>query len=239
MTSTERARAFISNKLKRTALIILPLAAAAVQAHAGVIFTLGSGNGSMSASGNAATNVTTPFSSTQILNGVNGISLFGAATYTVNLSGGGTGAPSGSFCQNVCGGFDAFGGGSGNFDADTLLTNYDFILSDNNGEAIQWSLFVQVNGSQGQANGIVTSGTEVINSLTLTGLSGQALESWTAELEVDFQGGTFNPGDTLTVNIPGGASVDIGAVPEPGTGALMAIAGAALAGFAAIRRRLA
>jgi len=239
MTSTDRAKAFISNKLKRTALIILPLAAAAVQAHAGVIFTLGSGGNPLQASGNATTSVTTPFSSTQILNGVNGISLFGAATYTVNFSGGN----SGGTCQSVCAGFFAFGGGlgSGSFASDTLLTNYDFTVSDSNGDALNWSLDVQVNGSENSTSGTAASGDEVTGGLTLSGLNGQTLESWSAELNVDFAGG-FNGGDTITVNIPGGASVDIGALssaPEPGTGALMAIAGAALAGLAAIRRRLA
>lgn len=236
MTSTERARAFIGNKLKRTALIILPLAAAAVQAHAGVIFTLGSGSNPMQASGNTTTSVTTPFSSTPILNGVDGISLFGAANYTVNFSGSGSNGI--GSCQNVCGGFFTFGGGSGSFASDTLLTNYDFILSDSNGDPLVWFLSVQVNGSSGSANGTVASGTEVTNSLTLSGLNGQTLESWNASLQVDFGAG-FSSGDTLTVTIPGGASVDIGAVtPEPGTGSLMAMAGAALAGFAAIRRRL-
>jgi hypothetical protein len=236
MTSTERAKAFISNKLKRTALIILPLAAAAVQAHAGVIFTLNSGGNPMSASGSASTVTTTPFSSSQILNGVNGISLFGASTYTVSFSGLGA---SGSTCANVCGGFFVNGGGSGTFDSDTLLTNYDFILSDSNGAALQWSLQVDVNGSTASTSGGAASGDEITGGITMSGLNGQTLDSWDAFLRVDFLGG-FNSGDTLTVNIPGGASVDIGAstTPEPGTGALMALAGAALAGVAAIRRRL-
>lgn len=238
MTSTERARAFISNKLKRTALIILPLAAATVQAHAGVIFTLSSGSNPMQASGNATTVTTTPLSSSQILNGVNGISLFGAATYTVGFSGAGV---SGSTCSNVCGGFSVFGGGSGSFASDTLLTNYDFILSDSNGDALQWSLRVDVNSSTASTSGIAASGDEVTGGITMSGLNGQTLSNWDASLQVDFLGG-FNFGDTITVNIPGGASVDIGAsstTPEPGTGSLMAIAAAAFAGFAAIRRRLA
>lgn len=237
MTSTERAKAFISNKLKRSALIILPLAAAAVQAHAGVFFTLGSGGNPMLASGSATTVTTTPFSSSQILNGVNGISLFGASTYTIGISGSGI---SGSTCSNVCGGFFVAGGGTGSFDSDTLLTNYDFILSDSNGSAINWSLDIVVNGSEAFTSGVANNGDEVTGGITMSGLNGQGLENWSADLQVDFLGG-FNSGDTLTVNVPGGASVDIGALsttPEPGTGALMALAGAALAGVAAIRRRL-
>jgi hypothetical protein len=237
MTSTERAKAFISNKLKRTALIILPLAAAAVQAHAGVIFTLGSGSNPMQASGNATTNVTTPFSSSQILDGVNGISLFGAATYTANSSGLGS---SGGSCANICGGFFTFGGGSGSFASDTLVTNYDFTVSDSNGNPLQWFLEVFINDSfSNSTSGSAANGSEVTGSLNITGLNGVALTSWDAELEVDFGGASFAQGDTLTVTIPGGASVDIGAAtPEPGTGSLMAIAAAALAGFGAIRRRL-
>jgi hypothetical protein len=232
MTSTDRAKAFISSKLKRTALIILPLAAAAVQAHAGVIFSF-SGS-TFSASGNATT-PTAFLSGAQILNGVNGISLSGNTVFTTTSAGSG-----GSFaCAGICAGYNTFGGGSGTFDFDTILVQYDFILSDSNGSPLNWSLGVGINGINNSVGGTtLAGGDEETGSFTISGLQGATLSSWNSFLQIDFVN-NYNSGDTITLNIPAGASVDIGAaIPEPGTGSLMAIAGAALAGVAAMRRRL-
>src|ERR1700743_3361671 len=120
MTSTERAKSFLGKRLKQTALLILPLAAAAVQARADVTFSLTSGF--FIASGSATPSVITPFSSTPLNNGVNGISLSGDALFTAEPgSGGGSGNGGLAGCGAVCAGFFAFGGVDGTFNSDSLL----------------------------------------------------------------------------------------------------------------------
>jgi hypothetical protein len=208
------------------------LAAAAVQAHGGVIFSF-SGS-AFSASGNATT-PTSFLTGAQILNGVNGISLSGNTVFTTTSAGSG-----GSFaCAAVCAGYQTFGNGSGTFDFDTVLVQYDIILSDSNGSPLVWSLGAGINGINNSVGGTtLAGGDEETGSFTISGLQGATLSSWTSFLQIDF-GNNYNSGDTITLNIPAGGSVDIGAaIPEPGTGSLMAIAGAALAGLGAIRRRL-
>jgi hypothetical protein len=237
MTPNNRAKAFIRIKLKRAALIILPLAAVAVEAHASIIFTPPVGGQPFGANG-ATTNVTMSFSSAQIWNGVNGISLFGAAVYTSTTSGAGS---NGSVvCQDVCAGFAASGVGSGTFDSSTLLTDFDFQVTDSNGAPLQWFTEVDLNGYSGLTEGTTTAGGgEVTGSFSMFVPQGGTLTGWRAELLVGF-GGPFNIGDTITLNIPSGSSVDIGvsSVPEPGTGLLLAMACAGLAGAQSIRQRL-
>jgi hypothetical protein len=142
----------------------------------------------------------------------------------------------------LCAGLFAFGTGSGTFDQDILLTNYDIILSDSNGLPLAWSLNLDLNSSSifnGVSGTTGPGGSEITGSLVIPGLTGVTLSNWQLFFDVDFAGGSFNSGDTITVNIPGGSTVDIGAsIPEPGTGWLLAIAGGMLAGVAAIRRRL-
>ena len=235
MTSTDRAKAFISNKLKKTALLILPLAAATVHAHGGVILSITSGF--MEASGSATTTINNPVGGTQLNNGVNGLSLFGGATFTSTTSGGGA---SGSACASLCAGLFAFGTGTGTYDAAPLI-NYDFTLTASNGQALNWDLIIYFNdfSVSSFSSGSVASGTEVSGNFLFNGMNGVSPTNWDVFLDVDFAG-PFTIGDTITMDIPAGASVDLGAsaVPEPGTASLIAVAGAALAGFGAIRRRL-
>jgi hypothetical protein len=237
MTSTDRAKAFINSKLKRTALIILPLAAATVQAHAGVIFNPASGL--FLASGNASTNVVTEFSARPF---TNGITVSGVATYTsnTNLPNGNNDAP----CANVCGGLFGEGPASGIFGPDPFPVSFDFILSDSNGLPIAWDIDIEFDAG-GQTFAVLRSGTsasgdETKGSQTFTGLNGRAAESWFVFFQASFVG-EFAKGDTITLNIPGNTSIDIGdassAVPEPGTGMLLSIAGGALFGVRAIFRR--
>jgi hypothetical protein len=234
MSTSDRAKAFISNKLKRTALIILPLAAAAVQCHASVSFSLGSGF--LNASGSALTVVNSAFSGVPIPNGVNGIALAGGATFIA--SGSGTGAGGAAGCINLCAGFSADGSVSGSFDSDSLLVSYLFNLSASNSDSLDWFLFVFIGGETASANGTTASGGQVDDSFTFTGLNGLSLPAgWNVELEVNFHD-DYNSGDSITVDVPAGTTVDIGAVsatPEPGTAGLLAIAGAALIG---LRKRL-
>jgi hypothetical protein len=243
MSTSDRAKAFISNKLKRTALIILPLAAAAVHCQGGVIFSLdNSSTLNASGQGHATTHVNSPLTGVPISNGVNGISLFGGATYTATASGLGTDGT--DPCHNICAGFTAFGNVTGTFDSDSILVNFLFNVTDSNNDSLHWALDVNIDqsGTPDRAEHIATgvtaaSGGQVSGSFLLTGLQGHTPSTWFAELEVDFQH-SFANGATVTIDIPQGSSVDIGAtsgVPEPGTGWLLASAGVTVFG---LRKRL-
>jgi hypothetical protein len=241
MSTSDRAKAFVSNKLKRTALIILPLAAAAFHCQAGAIFSLNNGSSlNASGQGHATTQVNSPFTGVQISNGVNGISLFGGATYTATASGLGTDGT--DLCHNICAGFTAFGDLTGNFNSDSILVNFLFNVADSNNDSLHWALTVEVDAprdfASNTATGIIAGGGgQVSGSFLVTGLQGLTPNSWFAELQVDFEH-NFANGATVTIDIPQGSTVDIGAtsgVPEPGTGWLLASAGVAVFG---LRKRL-
>jgi hypothetical protein len=240
VTSLERARAFLSSKAKKTALIILPLAAAAVQAHAGTItFNFASGAGSFSTSGGVVTPASSGLFATLF---PTGISLYGDAVFTVTSSGGvGGGGP----CTDACAGFFTFNTGSGTFPVDSLPVTYDFTLQASNGDPLNWNLntcILTTGFTCNSASGVTPSGggvTPIIGNFNVSGLSGQVLQDWYVDLQVDFaSNATFNTGDTITLGIPQGSSIDLGPLnqtPEPGTGWLLASAGVA---FACFRRKL-
>ncbi len=241
MSTSERAKAFVSNKLKRTALIILPLAAAAVHCQAGVTFSLDNGSSlNASGQGHATTQVNSALTGVPISNGVNGISLFGGATYTATASG--LGSDGTDPCHNICAGFTAFGNLTGTFDSDSLLVNFLFNVADSNNDSLHWALIVETDEPRDFISNTATGttaagGDQVSGSFLLTGLQGHTPNSWFAELEVDFQH-NFANGATITIDIPQASTVDIGAtsgVPEPGTGWLLASAGVGAFG---LRKRL-
>jgi hypothetical protein len=240
MIATERAKTFIRDRVKTTALLILPLAAAAVQAHAGSInpgptfaFTSGDFAGSDSASSTNSSLNWTIFT--------NGISLYGSTTF--DLLTGGTG--SGATCGDICAGMSASGGGFGSFTSDSYPINFDFTLQDSNNDPLHWELDACINDSchsDSGTTGPADSTQTIESSFNITGVNGILLNSWSASLTVDFGAGSeYSAKDTIELDIPSGSSIDFGAppvgppVPEPGTGWMLATAGAALACF---RRRL-
>jgi len=234
MTSIERAKAFLSDKVKKTALVILPLAAATLSAHAGTItptFSLDSGS-SFNASGAAIPSS----SSVGAFTFPGGISLFGSSIFTVTSSGFGTG----SSCGNICTGFYAFGSGAGVFPSDTLPVTYDFNATASNEDLMVWDVYACIESTNGESCndvGGVTSGGEVTGSFDISGLNGATLQSWFAGLQVDFASGWgYTSNDTITVDVPGVTSVDLGpaSVPEPATGWMLATAGGV---WALLRRR--
>jgi hypothetical protein len=236
MSKLERAKAFVANNLKRSALIIVPLAAVAIQCQASVTFSMDGGS-ILASGGGVSTVVNNKLAGVQLLNGVNGISLSGKGTFTASGSGLGN---SGSFsCGAMCATFFAFGSVSGSFDSDSLLITYLINLSDNNNIPIDWSLDVVVAGKGTKVTGTTAAGGETLDaSFLVTDLSEASLPSgWEATFLADFRN-NFNGGDSIVVDVPSGTTVDIGAVsatPEPGTAGLLAIAGAALVG---LRKRL-
>jgi hypothetical protein len=240
MITTERAIAFVRHKVKTTALVILPLAAAAVQAHAGSINpgpTFAFTNGDFGAS-EIASSTTSSLSWTIF---TNGISLYGGTTFDV-LSGG-TG--SGATCGDICAGMSASGGGFGSFTSDSYPINFDFTLQDSNNDPLHWEVDACINDnchSDSGTTGPADSTQAIDSSFNITGVNGILLNSWSASLTVDFGAGYgYSANDTISLDIPPDSSVDFGAapagppVPEPGTGWMLATAGAALGCF---RRRI-
>ncbi len=223
MTTSDRARAFLASKIKRTALVILPLAAAAVQCHATVTF--GSSTGSFNASGGSATpkptvSVNTPYSFATVSSGVDGMTVAGGATFTANAAG--LGDSGHNACGVICGELAAAGSGSGIFDSDTLEVDYDFTLHSSTGNTLDWYLLVDVGGQQNTASSVSGDGQEVKGSFFLTGMQGVAASfNWNVDLFTDL----FNDvksGNSITLDIPVLTSIDIGAqvpptTPEPGT----------------------
>lgn len=231
MTTSDRAKAFLASKIKRTALVILPLAAAAVQCHATVTFSssTGSFNGSGSFPNLPTTAVNTAYSFATVPSGVNGMTVAGGATFTANASG--LGNSGGSFCGVMCAGLFATGSGAGTFDSDSLLVNYDFTLTSSNNDTIDWFLSVDIGGQQNSTFDVDPSGSEVTGSFLITGLlSVPSSFNWTIDLTTDlFHNVTV--GDQITLDIPLLTSIDVGAqtpVPEPSTAWLFSGAGAAL-----------
>ncbi len=140
---------------------------------------------------------------------------------------------------------------NGVFTSPVLYTNYDFSLSDSNGDPIFWlvsseyllqigpSLFggeVVQSGETAPGGGMV-SGSAPSNEGNNTDLTGLTLfGTQVVQLIVAFDG-SWNIGDTLTLTVPQG-SIDISgasnAVPEPATGTLLLTGGVLLA---ALRKR--
>lgn len=244
MTSIERAKAFLNDKVKKTALVILPLAAATIHAHAGTItnptFSYDPISSSFNASGGATPSTTT-------LNGtpfVTGISLDGGLsgiTFTM-VSGG---VATGDACGNACAGFFASGSGAGVFPNDTLPVTYDFTLQASNGDPLVWTVGACISTTSGEgcnsASGGIDSGgaaTPVDGSFNISGLDGQTMTGWSAYLDADFASGWgYSSNDTITITVLPDSSVDLGpvnSVPEPATGWMLVSAGGV---FALMRRR--
>jgi len=246
MTSIERAKAFLSDKVKKTALIILPLAAATVNAHAGSIttptFSFNPDTSQFNCSGlctaSPSTINATPF--------VTGISVYGDTTFTVSSGGVGTGQD----CGDICAGFYASGSGAGVFPVDTLPVTYDFTVQDSNRDPMVWDVsaciettttFVCDSASGGIAGGSGSGGgaVPVDGAFNISGLDGQTLTGWSANLTLDFASGFgYSANDTVTVSVPPDASVDLGPlneVPEPATGWMLAAAGGV---WALLRKRV-
>src|SRR5579883_3499421 len=236
MTGLEKAKQFLKEKVGRTALVVLPLAVATVQAHAGVIVL---GSGSFNASGFGAS-VSNPTPSNQSIpdngSGVTGLKFYGDVTFTA-YSGSSFAYISGHVtpgsCVYICGGLTA----NGTFDPssypnDVLVFNYKFSVSDNNGDTIYWSFNADAFGSSftSQTNsGSVASNSTVSGSIALGGLSGANITGWSTNREIDF-GSDYSAGDSLTLSIPQN-SVDIlgqAGTPEPSTFGLLGIGSAAL-----------
>ncbi len=235
MTSTERAKAFLRRKLKQTALIILPLAAAAVSAHASVTFSVTNGN--MQSSGVSATTASgSTFTASPINNGFNGLSIFGSATYIANTSG--LGNQGVAECGSICGGFFADGTVDGTFDTDSTFVTFLFTPTASNGDSIDWDLLVNIGDASNSASGTVASGVTVNSNFLLTGLTANSLPTgWSAQLTVDFHD-AFAGGDSISLSIPSDSTVDIGVqnpAPEP---ASLLLIGPALGGLFLFRRRL-
>jgi hypothetical protein len=239
VTSIERAKQFLAGKAKTTALIILPLAAAAVQAHAGTItFSYSPGAGSFISSGLGST-------ITSFINGVpfpTGISLNGSGSFLMTVGGVGGG---GSTCADLCAGPAAFDSGAGVFPVDSIPVTYDFSVQDSNNDPLAWEvrvcMFTSGGGSACNSGaGVTPTKQTVTGGFNISGLLGKTLQFWSADLDVNFAANsTFSANDTVDINVPADTSIDIGPLglpaPEPGTGWLMAGAAALLAGF---RKRL-
>jgi hypothetical protein len=236
MTTLDRAKAFVRNKALRTASAILLLAVAAVQAHAGLVPVTLTGSGGFAATGNELTLTTNPGANLlqlQEANGIVGLKFWGSSGSAVFTAPGvGT-----NMCL-FCFGLSALGVEADNqiFNSDSFFTHFDFTVSDNNGDAINWFVSTTLGNSTGPRFGTllgtVASGAEVNNGYSITGLTGSRLVDWSANLAVSFVG-SWNTGDTITLTIPQN-SFDLGSqapsgVPEPGTWSLLMAGGATVA----------
>ncbi len=234
MSSLDKAKAF--QKLKRSALLILPLAAAAINANATIV--LNAGSGSMAPSGSSAILSSGGNVSTDVLPTVGGITGFKAwGTATVIVTSGGFNSGSACSLSSICAGLSmVFNGSAPNvYDTDIFLTRYTFSAFDSNTDPLNWRVFTQLHTSAGEytnsASGTTDSGGgEVTGSFQITGLQGLTVFSWDSFLSIDFEG-SYATNDTITVTVPQNSldftGVDV--TPEPATWGLMAAGIAALA----------
>jgi hypothetical protein len=234
LNSLDRAKAFLKGKVARTALTILPLAAAAIQAHAGVIL-LGSGGFNLSGSGFSLSPGGASSQALPAAGGITGIKFWGPSggiTITATSSGS-------NMCTSCYGLTAGFGVDPNNkvFTSDSLLTHFDFTVTDSNNLPIAWQVLTNLNTSGGffsnsLAGQTLPGGNSVNTSFLITGLTGQTLNSWNLSLDVAFVG-SYNSGSSITLTIPSN-SVDVGGVsgaPEPATWSLLVAGGGLLALF--------
>ncbi len=225
MTSLQRAAAYLKKLGPKAALAIVPLAAAAVPAQAGLIFDVTAGGYATDAPEGSSTTWNTSPLTGSLIQGVHNNGTF-VQTFT-----------SGSYITSTA---SASGGGTGVFPGNSLAVNWDFTLRDAN-EGIflsSWSVTYNING----APTLVASGSQwitgtpvnIANSAAIAVPSGQPLTSWSASISLGYGNDDFGDlhFDVAHLDITGQDTP----VPEPATFLLIGPVGAFVI-FRARRRR--
>jgi hypothetical protein len=222
MTSLQRAAAYLKKVGPKAVLAIVPLAAA-IPAHAGVVFNYSSGAWDQNALGQS------PFTGANSISGtplsgslIQGVSLGGA--YNLFASGG-TIVLTASW----------FGDGTGStipFPSNSVTGFWNFNVTMSGAEQTIWDVTYNINGSPITADSGSFNGSGGINSGgSLPVTSGANLTSWSTVLTLSWSG-FVSPMD-VTVNGIGIQAEDVADVPEPSTFLLMT----PLAGLLIVRVR--
>ncbi len=240
MTSIERARQFIQNKGRTIALTLVPLASLAVvslpakagpitPAVASLVFdattcTPTAHGGSLSSGGSCLVSQLAP------ANGITGVALSGNGSVTSGISGG-----------TISMEFSASGGANGaSFVGGSFPLHYDVVVTDTDSDTLTYSLTLSFLTGVGTVPLAPITGTIPAGGGTLSGSPAPTLPPTPAVsgYSVDFVvSDSEAPADaTLSVNVPAGQSIDVGAIgaPEPATFPLVA---SAIAGLMWWRRR--
>jgi hypothetical protein len=240
MTSLDRARAFLKEKVKATALVVVPLAVAAVNANAGVIL-LPSNPVPVFATQDGDTSDSVNTSTLPSVNGFAGIKLYGSSSTTGN-SGGGTGLFLGA---------GASGGATGVIDSPlTAIANYTFTITST--LPVHWfvnaflgtSLGGYSDNRSGIGTGLITGTFSLSdpNSVTTIIPAGTAITDWAITVTtqncddedvcIDVQHiGLSIPQNSIDLTTPGSPSSQ---VPEPTTYMML---GTGFAGLTLLRLR--
>ncbi|MBZ5605252.1 MAG: PEP-CTERM sorting domain-containing protein [Acidobacteriia bacterium] len=222
MDSLKRAKDYLARKASKLALAAVPLAALAVAtpvAHAGTLLS-------------------TPSSCFAGTNGSGSCSVFEAGPVGGNsnlnwlqLSGTGTAPVSGGFVD-----FFGSGGATGVLPGGSVPISWDFFVTSpvSGGTNVSWGVFFALDGNFGfvsySGSGVALTDTEITGTAFLTIPSGGNVTDWAMSI-------TTSGSTTYSLNVPGGASLDLNptsATPEPATIALT-VAGSGL--ILLLRRR--
>lgn len=228
MSTLEKARAFAKRSALSTAMTILPLAMAALNANAAAVtLTPDTYSPSVTVSGLFEEVSNFSFLPTSV-GDVDGQKLVGSGLFFTFLNGTSTQAVSSVTITGQ-------GTGSGTFTSDAVGVKWDFTLSeiglipcedpcliDLNGAPIDWTLDFNIGHSGGTAS-FSTSGSgsgQFTGSNQISGLSGISPQTWSIVLGVNYSGKTG-----VSIDIPSNSLAIPGpltnAIPEPATMALV------------------